>query len=296
MTRRALYDRVAEETASVVIRRYSTSFGLAARLLGPGVRQHVENIYALVRVADEIVDGAAVESGLDSVGAARALNELERETEQAMADGFSSNLVVHAFALTARETGFGSEYTAPFFESMRTDLTAREHDQESFDRYVYGSAEVVGLMCLRAFLLERRLSPAEDERFVAGARALGAAFQKVNFLRDLAADFDTLGRSYFPGVSVDSFTEEDKIRLLDDIDDDLRTSAAVIPDLPASSRKAVALAQGLFAELSLRLRATPADRLRTTRIRVPNPVKLRIAAGVVAGRKAGVVAGRGARA
>ena len=296
MTRRALYDRVAEETASVVIRRYSTSFGLAARLLGPGVRQHVENIYALVRVADEIVDGAAVESGLDAVGAARALNELERETESAMAEGFSSNLVVHAFALTARETGFGSEYTAPFFESMRTDLTASEHDAESFDRYVYGSAEVVGLMCLRAFLLERRLSATENERFVVGARALGAAFQKVNFLRDLAADFDTLGRSYFPGVSVDSFTEEDKIRLLDDIDDDLRTSAAVIPDLPASSRKAVALAQGLFAELSLRLRATPADRLRTTRIRVPNPVKLRIAAGVVAGRKAGVVAGRGARA
>ena len=286
MTRRALYDRVAEETASVVIRRYSTSFGLAARLLGPGVRQHVENIYALVRVADEIVDGAAVESGLDSVGAARALNELERETEQACAEGFSSNLVVHAFALTARETGFGSEYTAPFFESMRTDLTAREHDQESFDRYVYGSAEVVGLMCLRAFLLERRLSPAEDERFVAGARALGAAFQKVNFLRDLAADFETLGRSYFPGVSVDSFTEEDKIRLLDDIDADLRMSATVIPDLPASSRKAVALAQGLFAELSVRLRATPADRLRTTRIRVPNPVKLRIAAGALAGRRA----------
>jgi phytoene synthase len=286
VTRRALYDRVAEETASVVIRRYSTSFGLAARLLGPGVRQHVENIYALVRVADEIVDGAAVESGLDAVGAARALNELERETEAAMADGFSSNLVVHAFALTARETGFGSEYTAPFFESMRTDLTASEHDQESFDRYVYGSAEVVGLMCLRAFLLERRLSDAEDERFVAGARALGAAFQKVNFLRDLAADFETLGRSYFPGVSVDSFTEEDKIRLLDDIDDDLRMSATVIPDLPASSRKAVALAQGLFAELSVRLRATPADRLRTTRIRVPNPVKLRIAAGAVAGRKA----------
>ena len=286
MSRRGLYDRVAEETASVVIRRYSTSFGLAARLLGPGVRQHVENIYALVRVADEIVDGAAVESGLDAVGAARQLNELERETDAAVAEGFSSNLVVHAFALTARETGFGIEYTAPFFESMRTDLTATEHDRESFDRYVYGSAEVVGLMCLRAFLQGVQLSPEDDERFVRGARALGAAFQKVNFLRDLAADFETLGRSYFPGVSVDSFTEDDKIRLLDDIDDDLRLSATVIPDLPASSRKAVALAQGLFAELSVRLRATPAERLRTTRIRVPNPVKLRIATGAMLGMKA----------
>jgi phytoene synthase len=286
VSRRGLYDRVAEETASVVIRRYSTSFGLAARLLGPGVRQHVENIYALVRVADEIVDGAAVESGLDTVGAARQLNELERETDAAVAEGFSSNLVVHAFALTARETGFGLEYTAPFFESMRTDLTATEHDQESFDRYVYGSAEVVGLMCLRAFLAGRQLSAEDDERFVRGARALGAAFQKVNFLRDLAADFETLGRSYFPGVSVDSFTEADKIRLLDDIDADLRLSATVIPDLPASSRKAVALAQGLFAELSVRLRATPAERLRTTRIRVPNPVKVRIATGAMLGMKA----------
>ncbi|MET4583849.1 phytoene synthase [Conyzicola nivalis] len=286
MSRRGLYDRVAEETASVVIRRYSTSFGLAAKLLGPGVRQHVENIYALVRVADEIVDGAAVESGLDTVGAARQLNELERETDAAVADGFSSNLVVHAFALTARETGFGTEYTAPFFESMRTDLTATEHDRESFDAYVYGSAEVVGLMCLRAFLQGVTLTEAENDRFVTGARALGAAFQKVNFLRDLAADFETLGRSYFPGVSVDSFTEEDKIRLLDDIDDDLRLSATVIPDLPSSSRKAVALAQGLFAELAVRLRATPADELRRVRIRVPNPVKLRIAAGAMLGAKA----------
>jgi phytoene synthase len=286
VSRRGLYDRVAEETASVVIRRYSTSFGLAARLLGPGVRQHVENIYALVRVADEIVDGAAVESGLDSVGAARQLNELERETDAAVAEGFSSNLVVHAFALTARETGFGTEYTAPFFESMRTDLTATEHDPESFDRYVYGSAEVVGLMCLRAFLVGESPTAEQNERFVRGARALGAAFQKVNFLRDLAADFETLGRSYFPGVSVDSFTEEDKIRLLDDIDNDLRLSAETIPELPASSRKAVALAQGLFAELSIRLRATPAERLRTTRIRVPNPVKLRIATGAVLGAKA----------
>jgi len=286
VSRRGLYDRVAEETASVVIRRYSTSFGLAAKLLGPGVRQHVENIYALVRVADEIVDGAAVESGLDTVGAARQLNELERETDAAVAEGFSSNLVVHAFALTARETGFGTEYTAPFFESMRTDLTATEHDRESFDAYVYGSAEVVGLMCLRAFLQGVTLTQAENDRFVTGARALGAAFQKVNFLRDLAADFETLGRSYFPGVSVDSFTEEDKIRLLDDIDDDLRLSATVIPDLPSSSRKAVALAQGLFAELSVRLRATPADELRRVRIRVPNAVKLRIAAGAMLGAKA----------
>ena len=284
MTRATLYDRVAEETASIVIRRYSTSFGLASRLLGDSVRQHVENIYALVRVADEIVDGSATDAGLDAVGAARQLNELERETEYAMENGFSANLVVHAFGLTARETGFGSELTVPFFESMRTDLSATEHDQESFDRYVYGSAEVVGLMCLKAFLLDSPVSDAERARLETGACALGAAFQKVNFLRDLAADFKALGRSYFPGVSVDSFTEADKNRLLDDIDADLRVSAAVVPALPANSRRAVALAQGLFAELAVRLRATPANQLVASRVRVPNPVKLRIAAAAALGR------------
>ncbi|MDP3207667.1 MAG: squalene/phytoene synthase family protein, partial [Rhodoglobus sp.] len=176
-TRLALYDRVAEETASIVIARYSTSFGLASKLLGAGVRQHVENIYALVRIADEIVDGAAEDAGVDTVGAGRALNELERETESAMDTGFSSNLVVHAFALTARETGFEVELTAPFFESMRTDLTHTQHDQASFERYVYGSAEVVGLMCLRAFVHGETV--ADLPRMEAGARALGAAFQKV---------------------------------------------------------------------------------------------------------------------
>ncbi|MFM9877605.1 MAG: phytoene/squalene synthase family protein [Rhodoglobus sp.] len=279
--RLALYDRVAEETASVVIRRYSTSFGLASRLLGPGVRQHVENIYALVRIADEIVDGGAEEAGVDTIGAGRTLNELERETENAVATGYSSNLVVHAFALTARETGFGSDLTAPFFESMRMDLSDKQHDQPSFERYVYGSAEVVGLMCLRAFVLGEKVD--DLPRLETGARALGAAFQKVNFLRDLAADFETLGRSYFPGINVETFTEEQKVRLLDDIDADLAVSSAVLPELPSSSRRAVALAQSLFAELSRRLRRTPAGELVTSRVRVPNPVKARLALAASAG-------------
>lgn len=283
MKRLSLYDRAADEVAGVVIRRYSTSFGLASRLLGPGIRQHVENIYALVRIADEIVDGGVAEAGLDQAAAGRYLDELEADTNQAMENGYSSNLVVHAFARTAREVGFGRELTEPFFHSMRMDLTDTEHDQASFDLYVYGSAEVVGLMCLRAFMQEAPVSGDQNDRMVRGARALGAAFQKVNFLRDLSADFETLGRSYFPGVRVDSFTEEEKHRLLDDIDDDLRMSAAVLPDLPASSRRAVALAQGLFAELAARLRRTPANELVRTRVRVPDPVKLRIAASVLAG-------------
>jgi len=282
--RDSLYDRVAEETAGIVIRRYSTSFGLASRLLGPAVRQHVENIYALVRIADEIVDGAADAAGADPGTVARILDELERDTDEAMLTGYSANLIVHAFALTARDTGFGTELTAPFFASMRADLSATEHDQASFETYVYGSAEVVGLMCLKAFLDGVNVTADDEATMVTGARRLGAAFQKVNFLRDLAADFEQLGRSYFPGVDVASFTETDKVRLLDDIDADLAVSASVIPMLPRSSRRAVALAQGLFAELSDRLRSTPADRLVRSRVRVPNPVKLRIAAVAASGR------------
>jgi phytoene synthase len=284
MRRQSLYDRVAEETSSIVIHRYSTSFGLASRLLGASVRQHVENIYALVRVADEIVDGTASGAGLDQPSVSRALDALEEETNAAIATGFSANLTVHAFALTARETGFGSELTAPFFESMRADLTRTVHDQASFDRYVYGSAEVVGLMCLRAFLRGESISQTERTELEVGARALGAAFQKVNFLRDLSADFDALGRSYFPGVVVGSFTDAQKLALLDDIDADLRTSAAVLPRLPRSSRRAVGLAQALFTELARRVRVTPAERLRTTRVRVPNPVKVRLAMLAATGR------------
>lgn len=277
-----LYDRVAEDAASIVIRSYSTSFSAASRLLGTDVRQHVENIYALVRVADEIVDGGAEEAGLDLVETARQLNELERETEDAIRSGFSANLIVHAFALTAREVSFGAELTSPFFESMRMDLSQKEHDQASFESYVYGSAEVVGLMCLRAFLHGHIVSDTQRTKLEQGARALGAAFQKVNFLRDLADDFETLGRSYFPGIDVATFTEAEKVRLLDDLDADLR-DAAIGSELPPSSKKAVALAHSLFAQLSKRIRATPASELVHTRVRVPDAVKLRLAVAAAMG-------------
>jgi 15-cis-phytoene synthase len=282
--RASLYDRVAEETASVVIRRYSTSFGLASRLLEPRVRHHVENIYALVRIADEIVDGEATAAGLTIEEAGRALDNLERETETAMDRGYSSNLIVHAFGMTARETGFDRSLTEPFFESMRTDLTTTEHSRESFDRYVYGSAEVVGLMCLRAFLQGTDHTDAELAELETGARALGAAFQKANFLRDLASDFRDLGRSYFPGVRPDSFSEADKNREVDEIDADLRVAAHVIPRLPTGSRRAVSLAWSLFADLAARLRATPVEQLVSTRVRVPSPTKARIAAAAALGR------------
>ncbi|HWH26546.1 MAG TPA: squalene/phytoene synthase family protein [Pseudolysinimonas sp.] len=274
-----LYSAVAEQAAALVIRRYSTSFALATRLLGPAVRQPVENVYALVRLADEVVDGGADEAGLGTTAARALLDELERDTVRAIAEGYSANLVVHAFARTARAAGFGPELTAPFFASMRTDLSTSEHSAESFAAYVYGSAEVVGLMCLRIFLTDtdRIYTDAELETLEVGARALGSAFQKVNFLRDLSADLDALGRSYFPGIDVARLTEAQKQELVTDIDYELSVAAAALPLLPRSSRKAVVLAYGLFAELAHRIRATPASTLVRTRVRVPKPVKLRIA-------------------
>jgi phytoene synthase len=273
----ALYDSVAEATASMIIRRYSTSFSLASRLLGPNVRQDVENIYGLVRLADEIVDGVAAEAGVTKTGISTMLFELERETEHAMLLGYSTNLVVHAFALTARRTGITQELTRPFFASMRMDITKTVHTQRSFDEYVYGSAVVVGLMCLRAFLRDAPVTEEQDRRFVHGARKLGAAFQKVNFLRDLSADVDALGRNYFPGVNFDDFSEIDKAALVTDISQDLAVSAAIVPQLPQSSRRAVALAQNLFAELNKRIALTPASELKHTRVSVPTLVKARLA-------------------
>jgi len=280
----SLYDQVALETASVVIRRYSTSFGLASRLLAQPVRQDVENIYALVRLADEVVDGVAASASLSDDEITARLDTLERETVTAMNCGYSTNLVVHAFGYTARRVGIGEDLTAPFFRSMRSDIVETEHTPESFDEYVYGSAEVVGLMCLAAFLDGEPVGDSERAGLTRGARHLGAAFQKINFLRDLAADFGTLGRSYFPGIDVSTFSEDEKRRILDDIDDDLRIARASLPGLPRSCRRAVALAQGLFEELAARLRATPASVLATARIRVPNPVKARIATGAALGR------------
>ncbi|MFP5310801.1 MAG: phytoene/squalene synthase family protein, partial [Actinomycetes bacterium] len=252
------YTAAALKSSGVVLRSYSTSFGLASRLFQNSVRCQVDSVYALVRVADEIVDGVTSAAGLSPEESRRQLDAFEQETEQAMATGYSTNLVIHAFADTARRTGIGTDLTQPFFASMRADLDQAEHTPESFDRYVYGSAEVVGLMCLKCFLDGHPVTDEERARLERGARHLGAAFQKINFLRDLAEDFTSLGRSYFPGVSPANFDEAQKIRLLADIDHDLQESRAVLRGLPTSCRLAVTLAQELFAELAERIRVTPA--------------------------------------
>ncbi len=290
LTRRPLrsqYDTVSEESAAAVIRAYSSSFGLASRLLAEPVRTHVRNVYALVRVADEIVDNPDPALGPDP--RARMLTWLHQDVRHALATGYSANLVVHAFARSAIGCGIGEELVDPFFASMRTDLETRVHTRESFDRYVYGSAEVVGLMCLRVFLADNGAerehgasgSSADYDRLAPGARRLGAAFQKLNFLRDLAEDHDALGRSYFPGLDVTAFTDADRDRILDDIAADLDAADAAVPALPATSRRAVRVAHATFAELAERLRGTPAAEIRRTRVRVPDPVKVRLVLGAL---------------
>jgi phytoene/squalene synthetase len=273
-----LYSHAAEQASGAVIASYSTSFGVATKLLAPSIRRHVRNIYALVRVADEIVDGAASDARAEggNVDPAFALDQLENEIYKALRARFSTNLVVHAFAQTADETRFSRALIEPFFASMRMDLWPRKHNKESFQKYVYGSAEVVGLMCLHAFIKEPDYSPSDYKQIVTSARALGAAFQKVNFLRDLAADFKKLGRSYFPDVDVNSFDENQKAELLADIREDLATAAIGLKMLPRTSRPAVAAAQMLFTELANRIEKTPAVQMLEARISVPNSVKLLI--------------------
>ncbi|TFH71762.1 squalene/phytoene synthase family protein [Cellulomonas sp. HD19AZ1] len=280
-TGQVLYDTTATRASAVVLRAYSTSFGLGTRLLGGRARRDIEAVYALVRLADEVVD---TYRGPD---AGAELDELEEQVARALRTGYSTNVVVHAFARTARRTGIGHAEIDPFFASMRADLTVRTHDRESYERYVYGSAEVVGVMCLRVFLDaelrlgDPRVDPAPEA--VAGARALGAAFQKINFLRDLAADSGDLGRAYLPGVDPAHLTEDDVRAVLDEIAGDLARARAALPLLPTRARCAVAATTGLYDRLLADLAATPVEVLRERRVRVPGPVKALVVARAVGG-------------
>jgi phytoene/squalene synthetase len=275
------YDRVAQASAAEVISGYSTSFGWASRLLAEPVRSDVRSIYALVRVADEIVDDP--DPVLTPALRAVQLDGLEAETMKALECARSTNLVVHAFANVARRNGIGTGLVQPFFASMRADLSRSSHDNQSLSQYVYGSAEVVGLMCLKVFTAG---DPGSFERLAPAARSLGAAFQKVNFLRDLADDHDLLGRTYFPGLDPATFSDAHRDALLDDIDADLAVAATAIPRLPSSSRRAVQAAHGLFAALSRRLRQTPAAQIRQARVRVPDTEKALILLRALTGRAA----------
>jgi phytoene/squalene synthetase len=247
------------------------------------MRDHIARIYALVRLADELVDGPAEAAGLDAATRSALLDELESDTERALHLGFSTNLVVHAFAQTARQHGIDTELCRPFFSSMRSDVDATAFEPDALADYIYGSAEVVGLMCLAVFEAGQVRTTDEQRRLHDGARSLGAAFQRINFLRDYAADHDVLGRSYFPGTT-DGLTEEAKTSAVASIRGDLRTADEAIPLLARGCRASVWAATEMFRELTDRLESTTAADLMRMRVRVPDAVKLSILARAVAMR------------
>lgn len=258
------------KASRVITDEYSTSFGLSIRLFQPTLRPHIYAVYGLVRIADEIVD---TYRGND---AAQVLDDLETETYRALTTGYSVNPIVQAYVTTARRFHIGKDLIEPFFASMRMDLTPRTYDQASYDTYIYGSAEVVGLMCLKVFLDDE----SAYERLTPGARALGAAYQKVNFLRDIAADVDGLGRWYFPAGSFASFDEAQKDVIIKDIQSDFMAAKKALDQLPASSRRAVLLSYKYYGKLLEKIRRTPAKKLKQTRIRLPDAQKIALLTGV----------------
>jgi phytoene/squalene synthetase len=268
------FTRTAQGAANEVIDSYSTSFGMATRLLGSRHRQHVRNVYALVRVADEIVDGVAAQAGL-SVDEQRAVLERFRaDTKEAVARGYSADVVIHAFAQTARAAGIGEDLTDPFFDSMAMDLDSGDAPH---DAYVWGSAEVVGLMCLRVFLRDERRTDRELATLERGARSLGAAFQDINFLRDLADDLER-GRHYLG----ERLTDADRDAWVARIRSQLGDASLAIALLPRDARAAVRTAQSLFSRLVDRLAETPTADLYERRVRVSDATKVALAARAVA--------------
>lgn len=270
------YDRAACKAAEQIIVSYSTSFSLASRLLGKRVREDISNLYAMVRIADEIVDGTADQAGMAKSLVEAELAAYEETVRAAPKQRFHTDPVLHAYGISARRCGYKDEYIAAFFASMRRDLHQVNYDPTSFDDYVYGSAEVIGLLCLQAFLVGESVSAQDKTTMEEGARALGAAFQKINFLRDLSEDCQTLGRCYFPELTAHSLDDATKQHLIDDIRGDLMVARQAIPLLPRCARAGVIAATNLFSELTDQLEAVAAADIYRRRVRVSAPTKSKI--------------------
>lgn len=261
-----LYTNTSYEAARLLTLRYSTSFGQSSKLFAPAIRKHIYAIYGLVRIADEIVD---TYQGKD---VAKILKDFESETFAALRSGYSTNPIVHAFVTTAKRYGISRDLIKPFFKSMRMDLKPQTYNTHLYKQYIYGSAEVIGLMCLKVFCDDET----RYKRLERGARALGSAYQKVNFLRDIAADFRERGRVYFPGVTFETFTEKKKVALIRDIERDFAKAKPAINALPKTAQKAVAVSYAYYSELLRKLAKTSAETLKTRRVRVSGLKKARL--------------------
>lgn len=261
-----LFDKLSYQSSKATTKLYSTSFSWSVALLPKQMRKDIYNIYGFVRVADEIVDS------FHHYPQENLLKRFEDEFWHAYTCGISTNPIIHAFVQTLLKYRIDQNLVRAFLQSMKSDLHVSDYnDQSTIDQYIYGSAEVVGLMCLKVFL---RGNHAEYKKLEPNARALGAAFQKINFLRDLKDDLHELNRSYFPEVSFDNLNNSQKDMIVKDIENDLRLAYQGIKALPTDSRSGVYMAYRYYLKLFNKLKKTDAVDISKKRIRVPNFIKV----------------------
>ena len=260
-----LYDKVSLKCSRITTRSYSTSFSLGIRCLDKSLQDPICAIYGFVRFADEIVDT------FHEYDKEKLLDEFKEDTYQAIDQGISLNPILHSFQNAVNHYNIDRELIDQFLYSMEMDLSPVEYDQQKYETYILGSAEVVGLMCLKVFLDGNEEKYQELKPY---AMKLGSAFQKINFLRDLRADYLGMGRTYFPNLeSMTDFNEENKRAIEADIEEDFRMGYEGIKKLPRSSRFGVYLAYVYYYSLFNKIKQTPSDHVMSTRIRIPNQRK-----------------------
>jgi len=260
-----LYTHTALQCSKVITRNYSTSFTLGIQTLHKKFHMPIYAIYGFVRYADEIVDT------FHDFDKAQLLARFKMDTYQAIDEKISLNPVLHSFQLVVNQYHIGHDLIEAFLHSMEMDLQGESYNQAGYEEYIYGSAEVVGLMCLRVFCDG---NDAEYDRLQPSAKHLGAAFQKVNFLRDIKSDFKERGRIYFPGVDFSSFSQEDKKKIETDIEQDFKAALIGIKQLPPPVRAGVYLAYIYYLQLFKKIRKLSASKILSERIRVPDLQKM----------------------
>jgi len=263
-----LFNDISFKTSYIITRSYSTSFSSAVKLLDREVQDAIYSIYGFVRFADEIVDT------FHSFDKQILLEEFERDYYEACRRGISMNPVLNSFQLTVRKYGIPDDLIQAFLRSMKTDLFKQNHNTKTeTDTYIYGSAEVVGLMCLRVFVLGDSILYDELE---APAKRLGSAFQKVNFLRDIRDDTEMLNRHYFHKSAVSGFNETVKTEIVDEVEKEFADSFEGIKKLPGNSKLGVLAAYYYYNKLLKKIKNTPADKLLEKRVRVPDIIKMQL--------------------
>lgn len=261
-----LFDILSEKCSKGVTETYSTSFSLATRMLGPSIRQDIYNIYGFVRFADEIVDS------FHDYDKELLFNRFERSLEEALADRISLNPILNSFQATVHKYNIDKQLIADFMSSMRLDLTKNIYTTtQEFNDYIYGSADVVGLMCLQVFV---KGDAEKYNELKYGAMNLGSAFQKVNFLRDLKEDFENLSRTYFPNTNLNALDEASKEKIIQEIEENFSKGYQGILLLPHDSKLGVFVAYRYYKRLLKKLQQTPATEIKNARIRVPNFEKI----------------------